>query len=88
MSSMSHEDSANCPFEVIKFPNKTLAMKLRVGIFEGGDLILKALRCKQHEERKAQGGQDCEVWGACSQHDRTRTSKFFRSFLLIVAKLS
>ena len=43
MSSMSNEDSANCPFEVIKFPNKTLAMKLRVGIFESGYLILKAL---------------------------------------------
>ena len=40
---MSHEDSADCPFEVIKFPNKTLAMKLRVGIFESGYLILKAL---------------------------------------------
>jgi hypothetical protein len=43
MHCMSHKDSADCPFEVIKFLNKTLAMKLRVGIFESGYLILKAL---------------------------------------------
>jgi|LauGreDrversion2_2_1035103.scaffolds.fasta_scaffold384520_2 hypothetical protein len=40
---MSHEDSADRPFEVIKFPLKTLAMQLRVGVFESGYLILKAL---------------------------------------------
>ena len=44
MSSMSNEDSANCPFEVIKFPNKTLAMKLGVSIFESGNLVVKALQ--------------------------------------------
>ena len=44
MLNASHKDGANCPFEVVKFPNKALAMKLGVSIFESGNLVVKALQ--------------------------------------------
>ncbi len=44
MLNASNKDGANCPFEIAKFPNKTLAMKLGVSIFESSNLVVKALQ--------------------------------------------